>query len=65
MVNTMVPQKLFRAKHVDCTDLYLAEQAGSWGRWDSKKEALQKPKEWWEANVTPHAMNYILLEEVK
>jgi len=61
----MVPQNLFRAKHIECQDLYLAEQAGGWGRWDSKEEAMERTKEWWESNVTPHAMKYIILEEVE
>lgn len=60
----MVPQKLYRAKHVDC-NLYIVEQAGSMARWDSKKEAMQQTKEWWEANITPDSMKYIKLEEVE
>ena len=47
-----VAATLYTVRSRTCPDLYIAEQAGSWGRMSKKEEAMKKTREWWNANLS-------------
>lgn len=57
--------KLYRVYSKRVPDLYIAERAGSWARWDKKEAAMEMPKEWWEKELSPDWEKELVMEEAK
>jgi hypothetical protein len=58
------PTILYRVRHLDVPDWYIAQRAGSFGRIGTKSEAMQQTQQWWEENLSTGWQKYFMLEKV-